>query len=98
MRSERTLPDYQAPVEGTTLTAKRRTETLAKVVFVVDNDNKAQVRRVRTGIASDTELEVLEGLQAGDRVVEGPYRTLSKELSHGDTVREPEKAAAKGKS
>ncbi|MFP2900362.1 efflux RND transporter periplasmic adaptor subunit [Corallococcus sp. 4LFB] len=98
VRSERTLPDYQAPVEGTSLTAKRRTETLAKVVFVVDNDNKAQVRRVRTGIASDTELEVLEGLQVGDRVVEGPYRTLSKELSHGDAVREPEKAAAKGKS
>ncbi|RKH44364.1 efflux RND transporter periplasmic adaptor subunit [Corallococcus sp. AB049A] len=98
VRAERSLPDYQAPVEGTSLTAKRRTESLAKVVFVVDNDNKAQVRRVRTGIASDTELEVLEGLQAGDRVVEGPYRTLSKELSHGDAVREPEKAAAKGKS
>ncbi|MBN9684938.1 MULTISPECIES: efflux RND transporter periplasmic adaptor subunit [unclassified Corallococcus] len=98
VRAERSLPDYQAPVEGTSLTAKRRTEALAKVVFVVDNDNKAQVRRVRTGIASDTELEVLEGLQVGDRVVEGPYRTLSKELSHGDAVREPEKAAAKGKS
>ncbi|NRD67086.1 efflux RND transporter periplasmic adaptor subunit [Corallococcus exiguus] len=98
VRAERSLPDYQAPVEGTSLTAKRRTESLAKVVFVVDNDNKAQVRRVRTGIASDTELEVLEGLQVGDRVVEGPYRTLSKELSHGDAVREPEKAAAKGKS
>ncbi|NOJ98567.1 efflux RND transporter periplasmic adaptor subunit [Corallococcus coralloides] len=98
VRAERSLPDYQAPVEGTSLTARRRTESLAKVVFVVDNDNKAQVRRVRTGIASDTELEVLEGLQVGDRVVEGPYRTLSKELSHGDAVREPEKAAAKGKS
>jgi HlyD family secretion protein len=98
VRSERTLPDYQAPVEGAAITAKRRTEALAKVVFVVDAENKAQVRRVRTGIASDTELEVLEGLQVGDRVVEGPYRTLSKELSNGDAVREPEKAAAKGKS
>lgn len=90
VRSERTLPDYKAPVEGGGLTAKRRTESLAKVVFVVDGDNKAQVRRVRTGIASDTELEILEGLQDGDRVVEGPYRTLSKELNHGDAVREPE--------
>lgn len=89
VRSERSLPDYKPPVEGGGLTAKRKTEALAKVVFVVDADNKAQVRRVRTGIASDTELEILEGLQDGDRVVEGPYRTLSKELNPGDAVREP---------
>jgi HlyD family secretion protein len=88
VRSEKSLPDYKPPVEGG-LTAKRKTESLAKVVFVVDADNKAQVRRVRTGIASDTELEILEGLQDGDRIVEGPYRTLSKELNHGDAVREP---------
>jgi HlyD family secretion protein len=90
VRSEKLLPDYKPPVEGGGLTAKRKTEALAKVVFVVDADNKAQVRRVRTGIASDTELEILEGLQDGDRIVEGPYRTLSKELNHGDAVREPQ--------
>ncbi len=85
VRAEKSLPDYKAPVEGAALTAKK-TESLAKVVFVVSADNKAQVRRVRTGIASDTELEILEGLQDGDRVVEGPYRTLSKELKDGDVV------------
>jgi HlyD family secretion protein len=90
VRSEKSLPDYKPPVEGGGLTAKRKTESLAKVVFVVDADNKAQVRRVRTGIASDTELEILEGLQDGDRIVEGPYRTLSKDLNHGDAVREPQ--------
>jgi HlyD family secretion protein len=89
VRSERTLPDFKEPVEGGGLTAKRRTESLAKVVFVVDANNKAQVRRVQTGIASDTELEILSGLSDGDRVVEGPYRTLSKELNDGDIVREP---------
>jgi HlyD family secretion protein len=89
VRAEKSLPDYKAPVEGAALTAKK-TESLAKVVFVVSADNKAQVRRVRTGIASDAELEILEGLQDGDRVIEGPYRTLSKELKDGDVVREPE--------
>jgi HlyD family secretion protein len=88
VRSEKMLPDYKPPVEGA-LTAKRKTESLAKVVFVVDSDNKAQMRRVRTGIASDTELEILEGLVEGDKIVEGPYRTLSKELSHGAGVSEP---------
>lgn len=95
VRSERTLPDYKAPIEGGGLTAKR-TESLAKVVFVVDANNKAQVRRVQTGIASDTELEILSGISDGDRVVEGPYRTLSKELSDGDIVREPEPGAGPG--
>ncbi|MGZ3460570.1 MAG: efflux RND transporter periplasmic adaptor subunit, partial [Archangium sp.] len=90
VRPEKSLPDYKPPVEGTGLTAAHRAETLSKVVFVVDADNKAQVRRVRTGIASDTDLEILEGLGEGDRVVEGPYRTLSKELKHGDTIREPQ--------
>jgi HlyD family secretion protein len=61
---------------------------LAKVVFVVDGENKAHVRRVRTGIASDTDLEVLEGLKDGERVVEGPFRTVSKELKEGDPLRE----------
>jgi HlyD family secretion protein len=89
VRSERTLPDFKEPVEGGGLTAKRRTESLAKVVFVVDANNKARVRRVQTGIASDTELEILSGISDGDRVVEGPYRTLSKELNDGDVVREP---------
>ncbi|NVI96531.1 efflux RND transporter periplasmic adaptor subunit [Myxococcus sp. AM009] len=92
VRSERSLPDYKAPIEGGGLTAKR-TESLAKVVFVVDSNNKAQVRRVQTGIASDTELEIVTGLNEGDRVIEGPYRTLSKELSDGDIVREPEPGA-----
>ncbi|AEI67687.1 efflux RND transporter periplasmic adaptor subunit [Corallococcus macrosporus] len=92
VRSERTLPDYKAPIEGGGLTAKR-TESLAKVVFVVDGNNKAQVRRVQTGIASDTELEIVTGINEGDRVIEGPYRTLSKELNDGDIVREPEQGA-----
>ena len=54
---------------------------------MVDADNKAQARRVRTGIASDTDLEILEGLKEGERVVEGPYRTRRKELKDGDPVR-----------
>lgn len=96
VRSEKLLPDYKPPVEGGAITAKRKTESLAKVVFVVDADNKAQVRRVRTGIASETELEITEGLQEGDRIVEGPYRTLSKELNHGDMVREPQQGGPGG--
>ncbi len=90
VRAEKSLPDAVAPVEGaaTVLTAKRRAETLAKVVFVVDGEMKVHVRRVRTGISSDTDIEIVEGLAAGDKVVEGPYRTLAKDLNEGDRVEE----------
>jgi len=89
VRPEKSLPDYQAPLEGgTSLSAKKRGETLAKVVFVVDDKKKAHARRVRTGVASDSEFEIVEGLQEGDVIVEGPYRTLAKELKEGDDVRE----------
>jgi len=88
VRAEKSLPDWQPPVEGTGLATRRRGETLSKVVFVVGEGERVEVRRVRTGIASDTDLEIVEGLEEGERVVEGPYRTISKELEHGDTVRE----------
>ncbi|MFL5352367.1 efflux RND transporter periplasmic adaptor subunit [Archangium sp.] len=88
VRPEKSLPDYQPPVEGA-LAVARRAESLSKVVFVVGEDNKVQLKRVTTGIASDTDLEILEGIKPDEKVVEGPYRTLSKELKHGDMVREP---------
>jgi HlyD family secretion protein len=90
VRSDKNLSDAPAPIEGTasSLTAKKRTESLAKVVFVVDMEGKARPRRVRTGIASDTEMEILDGVQEGEKIVEGPYRTLSKDLKEGDRVQE----------
>ena len=87
VRPEKNAPDGPTSVEAPgRLSAKKRMETLAKVVFVVDGEGKARMRRVRTGIASDTEMEIVEGLQEGDKLVEGPYRTLAKELKDGDRV------------
>jgi HlyD family secretion protein len=89
VRPEKLLPDAKPAGEANiTLTAKHSRETLAKIVFVVDGDNKTHARRVRTGIASDTDLEILEGLQDGEKVVEGPFRTVSKELKDGDRIKE----------
>jgi len=101
VRPEKSLPDAVAPVEGTAtaLTAKKRSETFAKVVFVVDADKKAHLRRVHTGISSDTDVEIVDGLVEGDKIVEGPYRTLAKELNEGDRVEEAkpgDKRKAKG--
>jgi HlyD family secretion protein len=66
---------------------KAKRDPMQKVVFVVQ-DGVAKLRKVETGLASDTELEITSGLAAGERVVEGPYRVLSKELADGKPVSE----------
>jgi HlyD family secretion protein len=57
-----------------------------KVVFVV-KDGKAEMRAVKTGISSRTDVEILEGLAEGETIVEGPYRTLARELEDGQSVK-----------
>jgi len=57
-----------------------------KVVFVV-KDGKAEMREVHTGIASRTDIEILDGIAEGEQVVDGPYRTLARELQDGASVK-----------
>jgi len=57
-----------------------------KVVFVV-KDGKAEMREVHTGIASRTDIEILDGINEGEQVVDGPYRTLARELQDGNAVK-----------
>jgi HlyD family secretion protein len=59
----------------------------SKVVFVI-KDGKAEMRAVRTGIASRTDVEILDGLAEGETIVAGPYRTLARELNEGQAVKE----------
>jgi HlyD family secretion protein len=62
-----------------------------ETVFVIAA-GKAALRPIRTGRSSDTEIEVTDGLAAGDTIITGPYKVLSK-LRDGRRVR-PEKAPA----
>jgi HlyD family secretion protein len=92
-------PADQAPAPPTAGTGKKpRRESLRKVVFVIQG-GVAKLRPVETGLASDTEIEIVSGVSEGDKVVEGPYRILSREISEGRRVTEEPpggKAKAKG--
>ena len=66
-----------------------------KVLFVIDKDGVAQMREVHTGIASRTDVEILDGVNEGDVVVDGPYRTLARELQDGQKVK-PQVPGSKG--
>lgn len=56
-----------------------------QVVFVVE-DGEARQRPVETGLSDETHVEIVAGLEAGEAVVAGPYRTL-RDLDDGDAVR-----------
>jgi HlyD family secretion protein len=66
---------------------KAKRDPMQKVVFVVQ-DGVAKIRAVETGLASDTEIEIVSGLAEGEKVVEGPYRILSRDLADGKRVAE----------
>jgi HlyD family secretion protein len=59
--------------------------TVEDVVFVVA-DGKARRRRVATGLSTVTDVEITSGLEAGEQIVTGPFRTL-RDLEDGDAVR-----------
>lgn len=65
---------------------KAEEEESVTVVFVVEEEMARQVE-VKTGIMSDTEWEILGGLEEGQVVVSGSFRVLSKELKHEDEVK-----------
>jgi HlyD family secretion protein len=54
-------------------------------VFVINNDTAA-LRVIETGIQDDSRIEVKSGLEAGDKVIVGPYNTVTKLLDPGDRV------------
>jgi len=62
-------------------------DPMRKIVFVVE-DGVAMVRPVETGLASEDEIEIVTGIKDGERLVEGPYRALSRDLKDGKPVRQ----------
>ncbi len=57
-----------------------------EIVWIVD-DGHATARQVKTGIQSETHIEVVEGLKEDERVVVGNYRAISKDLEDGTAVK-----------
>ncbi|MBU1674644.1 hypothetical protein KKA85_02550, partial [bacterium] len=58
-------------------------------VFLVTAGTVA-FRPVELGITGEEDFELLSGVEAGDRIVTGPFREL-RGLEHGDAVKEAKK-------
>jgi HlyD family secretion protein len=56
-----------------------------EVVFVVDQD-VARAEQVKTGIQSDTHIQIIDGIAEGDEIVVGNYRAISQDLKDTSPV------------
>ncbi len=58
---------------------------VVEIVFVIENGT-AIAKPVKTGIQSESHIEIIEGLNENDEVVTGNYRAISKLLENGSPV------------
>lgn len=60
-------------------------EDLRRVIFKV-KEGIVEVVEVETGISDDTHIQILNGVDAGEEIVIGPYKMISRELKNKDKV------------
>jgi len=65
--------------------ARALREKLQRVVFVKVGDT-VQMKKVETGIADTTYMEIRSGINPGDEVVSGSYTAISRKLKDGTKV------------
>ncbi len=66
-------------------TATESNDQKYEAVFLKEGE-KAELRKVSTGIQDDSNIEITEGLTEGETVITGPYNTVTKSLKEGDDV------------
>ncbi|AJH13759.1 efflux RND transporter periplasmic adaptor subunit [Myroides profundi] len=60
-------------------------ELMREAVFVNDGGT-AKIKFVKTGIKDDSNIQIIEGLNAKDVIITGPYSTVSRILQHGAKI------------
>ena len=86
----------EAKVEtsSSSATTVKKKEKPDEIVFLIQG-GKAKTRVVKTGISDDNYIEVQEGLQAGEEVVSGSYKAISRDLSDGAVIKVENKGPGK---
>lgn len=65
--------------------ARRNKDKLDRVVFI-KKGGVVEQRKVETGIADNTSIEIKSGVKAGEEVVSGSYAAISRKLKDGSKV------------
>jgi len=51
-----------------------------EVVFIVNDESKAEFVKVKTGIQDNNYIQILEGVEEDDEIITAPYNAISKKL------------------
>lgn len=76
------------PIQSVTLrdlNEKDEDDTKVQVVFV-ENAGVIYLKEVKTGIQDDTYIEIISGIEKGEKVVTAPFKAISKELKAEEKV------------
>ena len=79
--------DKDKPKDNTKDETKTTAADLDEVVFVLQKDGTVKKFVVKTGIQDINNIEVTQGLKAGDEIVVAPYNIISKTLKDGTKVK-----------
>jgi HlyD family secretion protein len=89
------IPEKDRPVNPDPATVKANKEEF-QGVFVIAN-NKAEFHKVQSGITGATDIEITDGLNAGDEIVTGSYQVI-RSLKNGAEVKVDNKPPAAAKT
>ena len=67
-------------------TNKTKKDEPVEIVFVADKTGKVSSVKVKTGIQDDTYIQILEGLNKGDKVIIAPFSAISSGLFDDQNV------------
>ena len=68
---------------------ERKKEESIEVVFLFE-EGKAKMVEVETGISDFENIEIINGVKEGDKIIKGPFIAVSKRLKDGDLAVEKE--------
>lgn len=72
--------------EDQTTTSSDGTTRPKELVFINDN-GRAKLVEIKTGISDFDNIEVLDGIEEGQEIIYGPYFVVSRQLKEGDLIK-----------
>ncbi|MDQ3393614.1 MAG: efflux RND transporter periplasmic adaptor subunit [Bacteroidota bacterium] len=79
------------PVTNVSDNSNRSNEEAMKEVVFINDNGKAKMVAVETGISDYDNIEILGGLNENDQVIAGPFQVVSKKLKDGEPIKVAEK-------
>ncbi len=75
--------------------AKGKSPEPVKEVVFIEEEGKAKLQAVTTGISDFENIEIKSGLTEGQNVISGPFSAVSKRLNEGDAITDAAKVGKK---